>query len=180
VSRPPCFQLNNFCPLVESIYQGTPLGGRRIPYQGGLYEQNRTKPICGAALLTENYLVTSAICFYLPIPNLNANDYFVMLGDDNVTDMTDGQEKFDVAEVKIHPEAKVYREGISFNDIALIKLKRPARLSPIIGSVCLPDTPGKVRVDEPRESKVDFSWAYSFYLLILELLKMCEFRKENT
>ncbi len=121
--------------------------GKRIPYQGGLYDQSHTTPICGAALLTENYLVTSAICFCIPIPNLNANDYFVMLGDDNVTDMTDGQEKFDVAEVKIHPEAKIHPEGISFNDIALIRLKRSARFSPIIGSVCLPDSQGMFDCD---------------------------------
>jgi hypothetical protein len=126
------------------------LAGKRIPYQGGLYDHNQTKPICGAALLTENYLVTSAICFFLPIKNLNANDYFVMLGDHNVTDMTDGQEKFEVAEVKIHPGFSTSLDGIIFDDIALIRLRRPARLSPIVGSVCLPDTPGMF----------DWDWLY--------------------
>ncbi len=138
MSRPPCFQLNNFCPLVESIYKGTPLGGRRIPYQGGLYDHNRTVPICGAALLTENYLVTAAICLKR---ERDPNNYFVMLGDHNVKDMTDGQEKFDVAEVKIHPGFST-NDGVAFNDIALIRLRRPARFSSIIGSVCLQETPG--------------------------------------
>jgi secreted trypsin-like serine protease len=145
LSRPPCLkisQLINFFPPVESIYKGTPLSGRRIPYQAGLYNGRSSTadfPYCGAALLTENYLVTSATCFE---HRRDLNDFFVMLGDHNVRDMTDGQEKFEVAELKIHPGFSNSPEGIFFNDIALIRLRRPARFSPIIGSVCLPDTPG--------------------------------------
>jgi secreted trypsin-like serine protease len=104
-------------------------------------------PFCGAALLTENYLVTSAICVE---HRRDLNDFFVMLGDHNVRYMTDGQEKFEVAEVKIHPGFSTSLDGIIFDDIALIRLRRPARFSSIIGSVCLPNTSGMF----------DWDWLY--------------------
>jgi hypothetical protein len=73
-----------------------------------------------------------------------------MLGDHNVRGITDGQDKYEVAEVKIHPGFSSTSEGIIINDIALIRLKKPARFSAIIGSVCLPDIPGMF----------DWNWLY--------------------
>jgi hypothetical protein len=56
--------------------------------------------------------------------------------------MTDGQEKFEIDEIMKHPAYEVIDNVIEMNDVALIRLGRPAQFGPSIDHVCLPDKPG--------------------------------------
>jgi len=98
-------------------------------------------PFCGGAVLTENYIITAAHCF--PGRNHNTSDYYILLGDYYITDKYDGQESFDVAEIKIHPG---FNSNILeyTNDIALLRLSTSAKFSVKIGQVCLPSHSGNV------------------------------------
>ena len=100
-------------------------------------------PICGGAVLTENYIVTAAHCF--TEKSLNASNVYVLLGDYNITDMSDGQESFEVAEIKIHPN--FYSEVLEQpNDIALLRLSSSANFNGKIGPICLPGQSGQIWV----------------------------------
>jgi secreted trypsin-like serine protease len=118
----------------------------RYPYQAGLYSRvkklgdTRKGPSCGASVLTENYLITAAHCFQKGF--VNVSNYYVLLGDHNFADKTDGQEQFEIEEIVRHPEYLFTDDGVEVNDLAIIKLARPAIFSPRIGHVCLPDQQG--------------------------------------
>ncbi len=128
------------------IYNGNRARRLLTTYQAGIYnridDENSIKmgqgkhPICGGAVLTENYIVTAAHC----ISTTNTSQYYIILGDYNITDKYDGQEIFEVAEIKIHPGySKVSQQP---NDIALFKLSTTAKINDKIGQICLPSQSG--------------------------------------
>jgi len=96
-------------------------------------------PICSGAVLTENYVITSAVCISL----YNASNYYVLLGDYNIKDMYDGQERFEVAEIKIHPGFDLSIQGYP-NDIALLRLSTSVKFNVKIEQICLPGYSGNV------------------------------------
>ncbi len=136
--------------FTSKVFRGKETERHTIPYQAGLYNRNinnsisktdpDTGPFCGASVLTENYLITAAHCF--DPPNSVTEDLYVMLGDYDTTKKEAGQMQFNISLYFKHPQYNVTKDGIQVNDIAIIKLSKPAIFSPIIGHICLPETPG--------------------------------------
>ncbi len=74
----------------------------------------------------------------------NPSEIYVLLGDHNIKDEYDGQEYFNISEIKIHQDFKWLSEYHFVNDIALLKLANPTKINAKIGRVCLPNPSGIV------------------------------------
>jgi secreted trypsin-like serine protease len=133
------------------LYNGPKILNGRIPrrqlvtYQVGIYnritDEKSTEgihPVCGGAVITENYIVSAAHCF----SNSNTSIYYVLLGDYNI-DKNDGQQSFEVAEIKKHPSFNA--RGLQYlDDIALLRLSTSAKINDMIGQICLPSPSGLI------------------------------------
>jgi secreted trypsin-like serine protease len=104
-----------------------------FPYQVGIFVVNHKHPVCGGAVLTENYIITAAHCVY----KLSRGSYYVLLGDYDFIDQFDGQKRFEIAEITI-PLHYNFHLDEQPDDIALLRLSTPAVLDNRIGQICLP------------------------------------------
>lgn len=97
---------------------------------------------CGATLISDTHVLTAAHC----VDQFRKEDILVRLGeyDFNQTGET-GDETFSVAAMKLHENYDSVRNE---NDIAVIRLDRPATFSKSIWPICLPDTSNQFTNDE--------------------------------
>jgi secreted trypsin-like serine protease len=105
-----------------------------LPNDGGLAHN------CGGSLIYDDIVLTVSHC----IPLLPANfTIFVGLHDVNSTVSNEFIEsaKDNVYEIKAHAYHVNYTSSILRNDIALIKLSRPVKLSSKVNLICLPNSP---------------------------------------
>ena len=88
---------------------------------------------CGATLISDNHVVTAAHC----LKPFNKDDILIKLGeyDFNQNGET-GDETFSVAAMKLHEN---YNDVTYENDIAIMRLNRPATFSDSIWPICLPE-----------------------------------------
>lgn len=105
------------------------------PWQAELQIKNETSGLfyfkCGGTLVTPQYVVTAAHCvFAVPFPQ----SYKIRLGvhDRSVSNQV---QTISVSEIHIHRRAMTDGYG---NDIALVKLSRPALLNTRVGLACMP------------------------------------------
>jgi len=126
--------------------QSKVIGGKNAqqgswPWQVAIYRSNGNM-ICGGSLINIFWVITAAHCFQ----DKNPDGYYVVLGEHDRTTIDGHENRHDLQRIIVH-----YSYGAPVqhdNDIALLKLKRPARMSKFISPVCLPSHNDDVAVDE--------------------------------
>ena len=88
---------------------------------------------CGATLISDNHVVTAAHC----LKPFRREDIMIKLGEYDFNEAGEtGDATFSVAAMKLHEN---YNEVTYENDIAIMRLDRPATFSNSIWPICLPD-----------------------------------------
>ncbi|XP_062270995.1 LOW QUALITY PROTEIN: prothrombin-like, partial [Scomber scombrus] len=130
--------------LLESYREQRIVGGddadvASAPWQVMLYKRSPQELLCGASLISDQWILTAAHCILYPPWNKNftTNDILVRLGKHNRAKFERGTEKIvAIDEIIVHPKYN-WRENLN-RDIALLHMRRPIVFSDEIHPVCLP------------------------------------------
>ncbi|XP_067295582.1 prothrombin [Pseudorasbora parva] len=109
------------------------------PWQVMLYKRSPQELLCGASLISDQWIVTAAHCILYPPWNKNftINDIIVRLGKHSRTKYEKGTEKIAaIDEIIVHPKYN-WKENLN-RDIALLHMKKPVVFTNEIHPVCLP------------------------------------------
>uniref|UniRef100_A0A671RPU6 Prothrombin n=1 Tax=Sinocyclocheilus anshuiensis TaxID=1608454 RepID=A0A671RPU6_9TELE len=126
-------------------YSGTRIvGGEEAevasaPWQVMLYKRSPQELLCGASLISDEWILTAAHCILYPPWNKNftINDIIVRLGKHSRTKYERGTEKIvAIDEIIVHPKYN-WKENLN-RDIALLHMKKPVTFTTEIHPVCLP------------------------------------------
>ncbi|XP_026273184.1 transmembrane protease serine 9-like [Frankliniella occidentalis] len=120
-------------PVRSLVVGGAEASPGQFPYQAGLLVTRGERGSegvarCGAALLTDRWLITAAHCCR------KGTNIRVFLG--SYPTMQDAQQQFDTSVVLMHP--KYTRDNPGHHDLALIKLPKPVRFNSKVRPVRLP------------------------------------------
>ncbi|CDQ59888.1 prothrombin [Oncorhynchus mykiss] len=109
------------------------------PWQVMLYKKSPQELLCGASLISDEWILTAAHCILYPPWNKNftINDILVRLGKHNRAKFEKGTEKIvAIDEIIVHPKYN-WKENLN-RDIALLHMRRPVTFTDEIHPVCLP------------------------------------------
>ncbi|TWW63879.1 Prothrombin [Takifugu flavidus] len=131
--------------LLQSYREKRIVGGDEAevasaPWQVMLYKRSPQELLCGASLISNEWVLTAAHCILYPPWNKNfsASDILVRLGKHNRAKFEQGIEKIMVVDrIIVHPKYN-WKENLN-RDIALLHLRRPIPFSNVIHPICLPD-----------------------------------------
>uniref|UniRef100_A0AAQ4NTF4 Prothrombin n=1 Tax=Gasterosteus aculeatus aculeatus TaxID=481459 RepID=A0AAQ4NTF4_GASAC len=135
----------NEAELLESYRQERIVGGddaevASAPWQVMLYKRSPQELLCGASLISDQWIVTAAHCILYPPWNKNfsASDILVRLGKHNRAAFERGIEKIvAISEIIVHPKYN-WKENLN-RDVALLHLRRPVGFTDAIHPICLPN-----------------------------------------
>ncbi|XP_028255540.1 prothrombin [Parambassis ranga] len=130
--------------LLESYREKRIVGGddaevASAPWQVMLYKRSPQELLCGASLISDQWILTAAHCILYPPWNKNftSNDILVRLGKHNRAKFERGTEKIvAIDEIIVHPKYN-WKENLN-RDIALLHMRRPVVFTDEIHPVCLP------------------------------------------
>ncbi|XP_046513797.1 vitamin K-dependent protein C isoform X2 [Equus quagga] len=121
------------------------------PWQVILLDSKR-KLACGAVLIHTSWVLTAAHCME------DSKKLIVRLGEYDLRRRENGEVDLDIQEVIMHPN---YSKSSSDNDIALLRLARPATLSQTIVPICLPDSGlSERKLTQAGQETVVTGWGY--------------------
>uniref|UniRef100_A0A3Q3AWV8 Prothrombin n=1 Tax=Kryptolebias marmoratus TaxID=37003 RepID=A0A3Q3AWV8_KRYMA len=109
------------------------------PWQVMLYKRSPQELLCGASLISDQWILTAAHCILYPPWNKNftTSDILVRLGKHNRAKFERGTEKIvAIDEIIVHPKYN-WRENLN-RDIALLHMRRPITFTNEIHPICLP------------------------------------------
>lgn len=130
--------------LLESYRASRIVGGidaevASAPWQVMLYKRSPQELLCGASLISDQWILTAAHCILYPPwnKNLTVDDILVRLGKHNRAKFERGIEKIvAIDEIIVHPK---YDWKTNLNrDIALLHMRKPVIFTDEIHPVCLP------------------------------------------
>ncbi|KAK7084305.1 Transmembrane protease serine 6 [Halocaridina rubra] len=112
------------------IVGGTNANVNEWPWQAAL--MYGTQQFCGGSLINDRYILTAAHC----IEGMNANDLTIRLGEHQLsTSRETSHVTRSVSRIIGHSQ---YSPGDELNDIALLKLSSPVKVSSSVLPVCMP------------------------------------------
>uniref|UniRef100_W5MF31 Prothrombin n=1 Tax=Lepisosteus oculatus TaxID=7918 RepID=W5MF31_LEPOC len=125
--------------IASRIVKGVEAEQGSAPWQVMLYRKNPQELLCGASLLSDQWILTAAHCILYPPwdKNFTANDIIVRLGKHSRAKFEKGQEKIVALDkIIVHPR---YDWKVNLNrDIALLHMRNPVSFSDRIAPICLP------------------------------------------
>lgn len=102
------------------------------PWQVALTQQGSSSPFCGGTLLTSRHVLTAAHC----TSGFSAGSITAVVGEHDVTDSNDGQERISVSSKNEHPK---WNSGVINNyDFSILTLSRDVTFRTDVKPVCLP------------------------------------------
>lgn len=116
------------------IHKGYKSERHQFPYHALLeIYNNQTKQLlaCGASLISDQWLITAAHCL------TSADQLAVHVGALSIYDVFEESETFAITRDNMHIYSKAF-QMLHWNDIGLIKLPRPVKLSKYVKPVQLP------------------------------------------
>jgi len=130
--------------LLESYRGSRIVGGEdtevaSAPWQVMLYKRSPQELLCGASLISDEWILTAAHCILYPPWNKNftSNDILVRLGKHNRAKFERGLEQIvAIDDIIVHPKYN-WKENLN-RDIALLHMRRPISFTDRIHPVCLP------------------------------------------
>lgn len=167
-----------------ALPQGTITNGRKTseglwPWHATIYFKINQKETygCAATLISNTHVITAAHCVTqkktkLPI---NKDNVYVYLGKFYLQQNSQTTQQIAAADIKIHPE---YDAQNLRNDLAIIRLKTPVRLSPYVRPVCLWDETGN-SVKLPKGEGSLIGWGYDNQGRITDRLTQVKIKATN-
>ncbi|XP_069577368.1 prothrombin isoform X2 [Brachyistius frenatus] len=130
--------------LLESYREKRIVGGDdadvgSAPWQVMLYKRSPQELLCGASLISDEWILTAAHCILYPPWNKNftTSDILVRLGKHNRAKFESGTEKIvAIDDIIVHPKYN-WKENLN-RDIALLHMRRPIVFTDKIHPICLP------------------------------------------
>ncbi|XP_057685595.1 prothrombin [Corythoichthys intestinalis] len=124
----------------QRIVGGTDAEVASAPWQVMLYKRSPQELLCGASLISDQWILTAAHCILYPPWNKNftTNDILVRLGKHNRAKFERNIERIvAIDKIIVHPK---YDWKVNLNrDIALLHMRRPIIFTNQIHPVCLPN-----------------------------------------
>jgi len=108
------------------------------PWHAAILEKPQDLYVCGSTLIDESWILTAAHCVddYIPFVSNIRDILKVRIGEYDVTTTAEPlpHQEFNISDIRIHPN---FNNATLVNDIALLRLERPAKRQQNIDVVCV-------------------------------------------